>query len=123
MLNIILHNLFSVPMPVVVLRVFLFHLFIVLLMCMFLVFDKHFTPPPYESPLLWAAFMLIDFPASIVVFITSGRYGVVGIPQFFCDYFDSHWLIIHVIWPAAVFQLVGTVNWTVLIWILRIVMK
>jgi hypothetical protein len=86
-----------------------------------MVYCKLFYPPPYEAPLLWAAFLLIDFPASIIVIMVGLKYGSLygpfGVPQFLCDYYNEHWLIISVIWPAIVFQLVGTVNWTICLWL------
>ena len=69
-------------------------------------------------------FLVSDFPASIILVVSGiyfgAVYGVVGVPEFLDDYFGGHWLLVDVIWPALVFQIIGTINWTMLIYLLRI---
>jgi hypothetical protein len=74
-----------------------------------------------ETWLLWAIFLVLDFPASIIVLVTSGPC-VVGIPVWLDELWHNppgtHHLLLHdVLWPGLVFQFVGTVNWTILLWL------
>ena len=66
-----------------------------------------------EAELAWALFLLLDFPLSIIVMITSGPM-VVGVPVVFQDY---GWFFCSVIWPATVFQVIGTINWIALLYL------
>jgi len=89
--------------------IFVVHLvFVVLIGC--LVLEKVFYETPYytgEASLGWMVFLVIDFPASVIVMITSGP-GVVGLPWFIGE--RNH-VVGDVIWPGIVFQIIGTVNW------------
>jgi hypothetical protein len=73
---------------------------------------------PFEAPFLWAIFLLIDFPCSIIVFVTGGV-SVVGIPE----YYIGNWFVCDVLWPSVVFQFVGTINWFLILGVYHFIKK
>ena len=97
--------------------IFVVHFALVTLTC----WDIHYYilhEKPYytgEASLIWILFLVIDFPSSIIVFITSGP-GVVGLPWFIDA--KNH-VMSDVVWPGLVFQIVGTMNWFLIYFAVR----
>ncbi len=106
--------MFDATVRNVVLIIALIHLVLVLLIS-WSVTDSHYHCNPDESFVLWAFFLFLDFPCSIVIMVTSGPC-VVSIPNWLFRY---GWFVTEVIWPALVCQVVGMVNWTIIIMLLK----
>ncbi|MDR0336405.1 MAG: hypothetical protein LBI18_04875 [Planctomycetaceae bacterium] len=80
-----------------------------------IIYAKIACPPPFEAPLLWAIFLLIDFPILILVMITTSGQTVVSISiPFYCGVSEKNWQFNDVIWSGLVFQFIGTINWLLL---------
>ena len=115
------------------------HLLLVLLFCALMIYTHLVNPGNPEANLAWMVFLGIDFPVSIIVFATSGA-SVVSVPIWVNDLWLSMvgsaggdasgdlWLLYDcllydVLWPGFVFQVVGTVNWVLIVSVLLKVRK
>jgi hypothetical protein len=99
----------------IVLKIFVAHLVLVIAACGFIIYTKFVCSPPDESFLTWGIFLLIDFPMSVFVLLTSAP-AVVSYPEWLKLYFRG-WVFQELIWPGLVFQIVGTINWIALFYI------
>ncbi len=102
-------------------KIFLAHLFLVTVTCLWIIYSKFSLPESDESFFIWATFLVIDFPVSIVVMLTSGP-NVVSVPQWIRAYFQG-WIFVDLIWPAIVFLVIGTMNWVALIYLYKLFSK
>jgi len=102
----------------VMLKIFVIHLILVIIVGGSIYYDTIYHSGSDESLLLWAVFLAIDFPMSIIVMITSGP-SVVGVPRFLLSYFHGSLIFRDVIWPGLVFQVVGVCNWILLIYLYK----
>ena len=102
----------------IVSKIFLIHFFLVVIVCGSMIHANKYNPETAgEASLMWATFLLLDFPMSIIVMLTSGP-GVVGIPKLLASY-SRDWFFTDVIWPGLVFQIVGVINWILLIYLFK----
>ena len=92
--------------------VFAVHSILVLSMCglTFLTLQGNLSDRG-EASLGWMIFLAVDFPASILVMITSGA-SIVSVPECFMK---NGIVFRDVIWPGIVFQVLGTINWFVIV--------
>ena len=101
------------------LKIFIIHLIVVLLTVVFVTCIAFSSGPNGnindEACLVWAAFLLFDFPCSIIVMVTSGP-GVVGVPEFVRG---GGFFVSEILWPGMVFQVVGTINWVLIMMLYR----
>lgn len=105
--------------------VFSIHLVLVGLICWSIIQTKTYYAPPDESDFTWIILLILDFPLSLIVLFTSGP-AVVSMPEFlnpvsrffnFSGIFPSS-AFRDIIWPAIVFQIVGTANWMLIFFVI-----
>ena len=97
--------------------IFSVHLFLVVGMCTSVYCSKIYGSEPYEAPLDWMLFVIIDFPMSSFVLITAGH-DVVSVPAAF-GVDETDWFFRDVLWPGIIFQIIGTINWVILFYLCR----
>lgn len=100
-------------------NVFLVHLFLVIIVCFYIVGSEFYFPQQSDEVfLVWAIFLVVDFPTSIIVLLTSGP-TVVSIPKWISIYYHGKFFS-ELVWPAVIFQIVGTINWITLIYLYKL---
>ena len=85
---------------------------------------ESYRPHAEGADLAWAIFLVLDFPLSIPIFMTSGP-TVVSCPKFLTPpSFLPGWFFYDVIFPGFVFLIIGILNWMLLLgainWFLKI---
>lgn len=98
-------------------KTFIVHIVLVIIASGLVIYTKTFYAPPDESFFVWAVFLLIDFPSSIVIMLTSGP-TVVSLPEYLGSDF-RHWIFEDVVWPGLCFLVIGTFNWTFLLYVIN----
>jgi len=98
--------------------IFFIHILLVIVVSGIVIYSEKYFSPSSEGRLLWAMFLLLDFPMSIIVMVTSGP-GVVGEPECLEPYFRRSWFLCDVIWPGMIFQVIGSLNWIFLVYLYR----